>query len=115
MKLITIVLFAAPAAFAEIAESRMPVTDAEKIADALSAGPVFVAKDATVCDWPSTPGLVVAGDVEYNDLHLYTRDFDRLAGTTTTARWLYDKMLELYPHRVNPGLALWLSAPAAKP
>jgi glyoxylase-like metal-dependent hydrolase (beta-lactamase superfamily II) len=108
-------------------------------------------------------GLVVAGDVAYNDVHLwlgesnaqtrrewisaldtieslnpraviaghqrpgsdnspkiveetrqYIRDFDRVARTTTTARALYDKMLELYPERVNPGLALWISARAAK-
>jgi glyoxylase-like metal-dependent hydrolase (beta-lactamase superfamily II) len=45
----------------------------------------------------------------------YIRDFDRVAGTTTTALELYDKMLELYPDRLNPGLALWLSARAAKP
>ena len=44
----------------------------------------------------------------------YIRDFDRVAGTTTTARELYDKMLEHYPDRVNPGLALWLSARAVK-
>ena len=44
----------------------------------------------------------------------YIRDFDRVAGTTTTARELYDKMLELYPDRVNPG-ALWTSARAVKP
>jgi hypothetical protein len=44
----------------------------------------------------------------------YIRDFDRVAGTTTTVRELYDKMLELYPARVNP-LPLWLSAHAAKP
>jgi glyoxylase-like metal-dependent hydrolase (beta-lactamase superfamily II) len=44
----------------------------------------------------------------------YIRDFDRLAGTTTTARELYDKMLKLYPDRVNPGGALWLSARAVK-
>jgi hypothetical protein len=44
----------------------------------------------------------------------YIRDFDRLAGTTTTARELYDKMLELYPERVNR-LPLWLSAHAVKP
>jgi glyoxylase-like metal-dependent hydrolase (beta-lactamase superfamily II) len=43
----------------------------------------------------------------------YVRDFDRVAGTTTTARELYDKMLEFYPDRVNPG-ALWLSARAVK-
>src|ERR1700730_13411306 len=44
----------------------------------------------------------------------YIRDFDRVAETTTTARELYDKMLKLYPDRVNPG-ALWLSARAVKP
>jgi glyoxylase-like metal-dependent hydrolase (beta-lactamase superfamily II) len=44
----------------------------------------------------------------------YIRDFDRLAGTTTTARELYDKMLKLYPDRLNPGGALWLSARAVK-
>jgi len=45
----------------------------------------------------------------------YIRDFDGLAKTTTTAQDLYDKMLELYPSRVNPGWALWSSARAAKP
>lgn len=43
----------------------------------------------------------------------YIRDFDRLAQMTTTARELYDQMLELYPNRANPG-ALWGSALAAK-
>ena len=45
----------------------------------------------------------------------YIRDFDRLAEATTTAQELYDKMLELYPNRVNPGWALWSSARAVKP
>ncbi len=45
----------------------------------------------------------------------YIRDFDRLADTTTSARELYDRMLELYPNRVNPGWALWSSARAVKP
>jgi glyoxylase-like metal-dependent hydrolase (beta-lactamase superfamily II) len=45
----------------------------------------------------------------------YIRDFDRLAGTTTTAQELYDNMLELYPNRINPGWALWSSARAVKP
>jgi glyoxylase-like metal-dependent hydrolase (beta-lactamase superfamily II) len=45
----------------------------------------------------------------------YIRDFDRLAEMTATAQELYDKMLELYPNRVNPGWALWSSARAAKP
>jgi hypothetical protein len=56
MKLITIVLFAATAAFAQTAESRMPVTDAEKIADALRAGPPFITKDATLLDLPAKAG-----------------------------------------------------------
>jgi glyoxylase-like metal-dependent hydrolase (beta-lactamase superfamily II) len=44
----------------------------------------------------------------------YIRDFERLAGMTTTARELYDKMLEIYPDRANPG-SLWGSAHVAKP
>ena len=44
----------------------------------------------------------------------YIRDFDRLTGTTATARELYDKILQLYPNRANPG-SLWGSARAAKP
>jgi glyoxylase-like metal-dependent hydrolase (beta-lactamase superfamily II) len=43
----------------------------------------------------------------------YIRDFERLAEATTTARELYDKMLQLYPNRANPG-SLWGSARAAK-
>jgi glyoxylase-like metal-dependent hydrolase (beta-lactamase superfamily II) len=44
----------------------------------------------------------------------YIRDFDRLARKTTTARELYDEMLQLYPDRANPG-SLWGSAHTAKP
>jgi len=43
----------------------------------------------------------------------YIRDFNRLNHETTTPRELYDKMLSLYPDRVNPG-SLWGSAKAAK-
>jgi glyoxylase-like metal-dependent hydrolase (beta-lactamase superfamily II) len=119
--------------------------------------------DYTTCLHVPSAGLVVAGDVAYNEVHLYLaesnaqtrrewisaldtieslnpraviaghkrpgnddspkiieetrqyiRDFDRVAGTATSARELYDKMLELHPDRVNPG-ALWLSARAVKP
>ena len=45
----------------------------------------------------------------------YIRDFDRLKKSTSSPQELYDKMLELYPNRVNPGWALWSSAHAAKP
>ena len=43
----------------------------------------------------------------------YIRDFDELARTSHTARELYDRMLQLYPDRANPG-SLWSSAHAAK-
>ena len=55
MTLLTTVLLAAAPAFAQSSD-RLPVTDAEKIADALRAGPAFITKDATVRDWPSVPG-----------------------------------------------------------
>ncbi len=45
----------------------------------------------------------------------YIRDFDRLTASTKTARELYDRMLELYPNRINPGWALWSSTRAVKP
>jgi hypothetical protein len=44
----------------------------------------------------------------------YIRDFERLEEMKTTARELYDKMLELYPDRANPG-SLWDSAKVVKP
>jgi glyoxylase-like metal-dependent hydrolase (beta-lactamase superfamily II) len=43
----------------------------------------------------------------------YLRDFNRLNAATTTARQLYDAMLEIYPNRVNPG-SLWGAANTAK-
>jgi glyoxylase-like metal-dependent hydrolase (beta-lactamase superfamily II) len=45
----------------------------------------------------------------------YIRDFDRLVQATKTAQELYDRMLALYPNRINPGWALWRSARAVKP
>ena len=44
----------------------------------------------------------------------YISDFDRLVKSTSTAQELYDKMLALYPNRVNPGWALWGSVRAFK-
>ncbi|AYG68088.1 MBL fold metallo-hydrolase [Rhizobium sp. CCGE531] len=43
----------------------------------------------------------------------YLLDFNRLNEATTTARELYDAMLELYPNRANPG-SLWGASNAAK-
>lgn len=43
----------------------------------------------------------------------YIRDFNRLNEDTNTAEELYERMLQLYPDRVNPG-SLWGAAHAAK-
>jgi glyoxylase-like metal-dependent hydrolase (beta-lactamase superfamily II) len=68
------------------------------------------------------PSAVVAGHkIPGNDdspknveeTRQYIRDFIRLNDATKTARELYDRMLELYPDRANPG-SLWSSATAAK-
>src|ERR1700761_8850590 len=55
MKLLTSVLLTAVNAFPQPPD-RLPATDAEKIADALRAGPAFITKDATLLDWPAAPG-----------------------------------------------------------
>ena len=68
------------------------------------------------------PSAVVAGHkVPGNDdsprnveqTRQYIRDFIRLNDATKTPRELYDRMLELYPDRANPG-SLWSSAASAK-
>jgi hypothetical protein len=59
---------------------------------------------------------VLEPDSDLRHIHAtrqYLVDFNRLDESTTTARELYDKMLELHPDRVNPG-SLWGGASAAK-
>jgi glyoxylase-like metal-dependent hydrolase (beta-lactamase superfamily II) len=58
-------------------------------------------------DNEDNPGII-------EETRQYIRDFDRIAEMTATAQELYDKMLEIYPNRVNPGWALWSSARAVK-
>ena len=69
------------------------------------------------------PKAVVAGhgvlDPDSSPRHIeetraYIRDFNQVVANTWTAIDLYEKMLALYPNRVNPG-ALWATAKAAKP
>jgi len=68
------------------------------------------------------PSTVIAGHkIPSNDdsprnveeTRQYIRDFIRLNDATKTALELYDKMLELYPDRANPG-SLWSAATTAK-
>jgi len=56
MMLIAITFLTVTAAFAQTAEPRLAITDAEKIADALRAGPAFITKGATLLDWPPASG-----------------------------------------------------------
>lgn len=51
-----VLLLVVRATDAQTVAERHPVTDSEKIADALKAGPTFITKDATILDWPATPG-----------------------------------------------------------
>lgn len=44
----------------------------------------------------------------------YIVDFDRIAATASTRRELYDRMLDLYPTRLNPS-TLWYAARTLKP
>ena len=69
------------------------------------------------------PTAVVAGhgvlDPDSSPRHIeetraYLRDFDAALASTSTTADLYDKMLALYPNRVNPG-SLWATAKAARP
>jgi hypothetical protein len=68
------------------------------------------------------PRAVIAGDKRpgnedhpriIEETRQYTRDFDRIAETTRTARELYDQLLNLHPLRMNVD-ALWTSALAIK-
>jgi hypothetical protein len=73
-RLIAIVCLMAACAFAQKSESHLPVTDPQKIADALRAGPTFITKDATLLDWPAAPGG------EYRVLRKGTNEWTCLPG-----------------------------------
>ena len=45
-----------PAAKPPAAKPTQKMTDAQKIANAISAAPASIAKNATIMDWPSSPG-----------------------------------------------------------
>jgi hypothetical protein len=56
INLIAIAFLTVNIGLTQAAGSRLPTTDAEKIADALRAGPAFITNDATLLDWPSASG-----------------------------------------------------------
>src|SRR6202008_2755888 len=55
MKFAFLLLITAVAAYAQALPGQ-PRSDAEKIASAMQAGPQFVTQNATVLDWPGSPG-----------------------------------------------------------
>jgi hypothetical protein len=56
MKLTVFFLFAALTTGAQSTIPHLPTADAEKIADALRAGPDFITDGATILDWPANKG-----------------------------------------------------------
>ena len=71
---LTAIVCLAACALTQKAESHLPLTDPEKIADALRAGPAFITKDATLLDWPSSP------NGEYRVLRKGTNEWTCLPG-----------------------------------
>ena len=109
-KLLIAVLLKGITAFAQSSD-RLPVTDAEKIADALRAGPAFITKDATVRDWPTAPGgeyrLLRKGSNEWTCLPAipgYSHDepgcFD-----TIFLRWMQDSLAGRTPQIDRIGIS----------
>jgi hypothetical protein len=56
MKIIAFSILLTAVTYAQMPTSRPVKSDAEKIASAMRAGPKFVTQNATVLDWPSSPG-----------------------------------------------------------
>lgn len=110
MTLVISVLLSVAAAFAQ-SSGQLPVTDAEKIADALRAGPAFITRDATLLDWPSEPGgeyrLLRKGSNEWTCLPAipgYPHDepgcFD-----PTFLHWIQDSLAGRTPHIDRIGIS----------
>jgi hypothetical protein len=56
MKIVAFLILITAVTYAQVPASRTSKSDAEKIASAMQAGPKFVTQNATVLDWPSSPG-----------------------------------------------------------
>ena len=120
-RLMAIVCSMAACAFAQKAESHLPVTNPEQIADALRAGPAFITKDATVLDWPSSPKdeyrVLRKGTSEWTcppAIPGYPHDepgcFDRVF-----FQWMKDSMAGQTPHINRIGIAYMYVGAWVKP
>jgi hypothetical protein len=114
IQLVVFIVLLGPAAiagFAQRAMNRHPSNDQDKIADALRAGPNFITKDATILDWPSTPGG------EYRVLRKGTNEWTCLPGIPgyphdepgcfdrVFFQWMKDSMAGRTPHINRIGIA----------
>lgn len=121
-------LFAASLASGQVNTPAHAMTDAEKIADALRAGPKFITDGATILDWPSPP------TGEYRVLRKGTNEWSCLPGVPgyshdepgcfdpTFLQWMKDSLAGRVSHIETVGIAYmyvgaWvpnLSGPATK-
>lgn len=111
MKLLRGVLLTAVIAFPQSSD-RLPVTNAEKIADALRAGPAFITQDATLLDWPAA-----LGGGEYRVLRKGSNEWTCLPGIPgyphdepgcfdpVFLRWIQDSLAGRMPHIDRIGIS----------
>ncbi len=111
MKLGLLLLLIPFAVGAQTANSDRPVTDVEKMADALRAGPKFITKDATILDWPAKAGR------EYRVLRKGTNEWSCLPGVPGYShdepgcfdpvfmQWIKDSLAGREPHITTVGIA----------
>jgi len=108
-KIVTLVLFTSSlVGFAQTdASLNHPMTDQQKLADALRAGPEFVTKDALILDWPANPK---DPNAEYRVLRLGKSDWTCLPGVPgyphdepmcadkTSMQWIKDSLADRPVH-----------------
>lgn len=56
MKVVALLILITSVASAQMPAAPKPKSDADKIVSAMHAGPEFVTQNATILDWPSSPG-----------------------------------------------------------
>ena len=110
MKMTLLLLLTTLTAHAQTQMPAHPGTDAEKIRDALTAGPAFITKAATILDWPAT------SDGPYRVLRKGTNNWTCLPGHPVLrdepacfdpvfVEWLKDSLAGREPHIETVGIS----------
>jgi hypothetical protein len=111
MRLAFLFLLVTLTAAAQTPEGSPPVTDSEKMADALRAAPTFITKDATILDWPATKGgeyrVLRNGTSEWNCLPAFPGYSHDEPGCFDAAfmLWIKESLAGLEPHIDRVGIA----------